>query len=119
MRAAKERTTRAGVPLDSQCADIDVMRDPGRDFTLSDRFRALPKYAAELRAQGIRLIPLLDPFIYERMFPWEGRDLAERTGDRADVWAKTPAGKDATGGGWFLYNAKFPDYTNPVAKVRW
>ena len=81
------------------------------------RFKRLPEYASELRSEGIRLIPLFDPFIYERMFPWETRDLAERTGDKYDVWAKRPSGRDATGGGWFLYNAKFPDYTNPVAKV--
>ncbi len=117
MKAAKERTLKAGIPLDSQCADIDVMRDPGRDFTLSDRFKDLPEYAWQLRSQGIRLIPLLDPFIYGRRFPWEKKDLAELEGDRLDIWAKQPGGRAARGGGWFIFDAKYPDYTNPKTKV--
>ena len=121
MRAAKERTLRAGIPLDSQCADIDVMKDPGRDFTISDsRFKQLPRYSYELQSQGIRLIPLLDPFIYTPALPWRRRDWALREGDRLGIWAKDSNGRDdATGSGWFVYNAKYPDYTNPVTKVQW
>ncbi len=66
-----------------------------------------------------RLIPLLDPFIYARRLPWSKRDLAERTGDRLGVWARTASHRPATGGGWFVYEAKYPDYTDPVAQQWW
>jgi len=35
MSSAVKRQLKAGIPLDAQCADIDTMRDLGRDFTIS------------------------------------------------------------------------------------
>ena len=37
MRAAKDRTLKADIPLDSQCADIDTQQVFGQDFTISKR----------------------------------------------------------------------------------
>ncbi len=78
------------------------------------RFKHLPQYYKELRSQGIRLVQLLDPFIYDS----GGISPGLVSGDRADVWAKTPAGEPAKGTGWFLHQARFPDYTDPVTQVR-
>lgn len=51
---------KAGIPLDSVCMDIDYM-DRYIDFTVNKRrFPDLPGFAAELKAQGIRLVPIID-----------------------------------------------------------
>ena len=49
-----------GLPLDMICMDIDYMQDYA-DFTVNkDRFPDLGKLAADLKAEGIRLVPIID-----------------------------------------------------------
>ena len=49
-----------GLPLDMICMDIDYMQDYA-DFTVNkDRFPDLGNLAADLKAEGIRLVPIID-----------------------------------------------------------
>ena len=49
-----------GLPLDMICMDIDYMQDYA-DFTVNPaRFPDLKALAAELKAEGIRLVPIID-----------------------------------------------------------
>ena len=48
------------LPLDMICMDIDYMQDYA-DFTVNkERFPDLAKLSADLKAQGIRLVPIID-----------------------------------------------------------
>ena len=48
------------LPLDMICMDIDYMQDYA-DFTVNkERFSDLTKLSADLKAQGIRLVPIID-----------------------------------------------------------
>ncbi len=48
------------LPLDMICIDIDYMQDYA-DFTVNkERFPDLTKLSADLKAQGIRLVPIID-----------------------------------------------------------
>ena len=48
------------LPLDMICMDIEYMQDYA-DFTVNkERFPALTKLSADLKAQGIRLVPIID-----------------------------------------------------------
>ena len=48
------------LPLDMICMDTDYMQDYA-DFTVNkERFPALAKLSADLKAQGIRLVPIID-----------------------------------------------------------
>lgn len=48
------------LPLDMICMDIDYMQDYA-DFTVNkERFSDLAKLSADLKAQGIRLVPIID-----------------------------------------------------------
>ena len=48
------------LPLDMICMDIDYMQDYA-DFTVNkERFPDLTKLSADLKAQGIRLVPIID-----------------------------------------------------------
>ena len=49
-----------GLPLDMICMDIEYMQDYA-DFTVNkERFPDLKKLSADLKAQGIRLVPIID-----------------------------------------------------------
>lgn len=49
-----------GLPLDMICMDIDYMQSYA-DFTIDKaRFPDLGKLAADLKAEGIRLVPIID-----------------------------------------------------------
>lgn len=49
-----------GLPLDMICMDIDYMQDYA-DFTVNrERFPDLKALAAEMKAEGIRLVPIID-----------------------------------------------------------
>ena len=49
-----------GLPLDMICMDIEYMQDYA-DFTVNkERFPDLTKLSADLKAQGIRLVPIID-----------------------------------------------------------
>ena len=50
----------AGMPLDSVCLDIDYM-ERYKDFTVSEqRFPNFADLVADMRAEGVRLVPIID-----------------------------------------------------------
>lgn len=60
IRKVVEKYQKAGIPLDSVCLDIDYM-DRYIDFTVNKRrFPDLPGFAADLKAQGLHLVPIID-----------------------------------------------------------
>ena len=60
VRAVAENYRKNDLPLDMICMDIDYMRDYA-DFTVDKtRFADLTALAAELKADGIRLVPIID-----------------------------------------------------------
>jgi maltase-glucoamylase len=63
LKAAVDRTINAQIPLDIQYADIDYF-DRQLDFTYDKvNFAGLPEYINQIKQQGIRFIPILDPAI--------------------------------------------------------
>ena len=63
LKAAVDRTLAAQIPLDIQYADIDYF-DRQLDFTYDPvNFAGLPAYINQIKQQGIRFIPILDPAI--------------------------------------------------------
>ena len=51
------------LPLDMICMDIEYMQDYA-DFTVNkERFPDLAKLSADLKAQGIRLVPIIDAYV--------------------------------------------------------
>ena len=60
VREVARRYKEADLPLDMICMDIDYMQDYA-DFTVNkERFPDLAALSAELKAQGIRLVPIID-----------------------------------------------------------
>lgn len=60
VREVAARYRAAGIPLDAIYLDIDYMEDY-KDFTVNQKaFPDLPGLAAELKEQGIRLVPIID-----------------------------------------------------------
>lgn len=60
VREIARRYREADLPLDMICMDIDYMQDYA-DFTINkERFPDLAALSAELKAQGIRLVPIID-----------------------------------------------------------
>ena len=60
VREVVRQYRRNDLPLDMVCLDIDYMQDYA-DFTINqERFPDLAALAADLRSQGIRLVPILD-----------------------------------------------------------
>lgn len=60
VREVARRYREADMPLDMICLDIDYMQDYA-DFTVNKtRFPDLKALAAEMKAQGVRLVPIID-----------------------------------------------------------
>ena len=60
MREVARQYKEHDLPLDMICMDIDYMQDYA-DFTVNkERFPDLTKLSADLKAQGIRLVPIID-----------------------------------------------------------
>ena len=60
MREVARQYKEHDLPLDMICMDIDYMQDYA-DFTVNkERFPDLAKLSADLKAQGIRLVPIID-----------------------------------------------------------
>jgi alpha-glucosidase len=60
VREVVQKFHKARIPLDSICLDIDYMRDY-EDFTVDEaKFPNMKQFAEELKADGIRLVPIID-----------------------------------------------------------
>lgn len=102
----------AGIPLDCVYLDIDYM-DSYKDFTVNEE--AFPDFAAyvrEKRAQGIRLIPIIDAGVKKE----DGYRVYEE-GKEKGLFCKKADGSDFEAGVWPGV-CSFPDFLNPEAR-RW
>ena len=65
MKMINKRNRNAGVPLDVQYADIDYM-DAEKVFTIdSINYQGLNQYFQELNSEGVKIIIILDPGMFD------------------------------------------------------
>lgn len=99
-----------GMPLDAIYLDIDYM-DRYKDFTVNqDTFPDLAGLSSELKAQGIRLVPIIDAGVKLE----EGYDVYEE-GAQKGYFCKTSTGADFVAAVWPGLVC-FPDVLNPKAR---
>lgn len=99
-----------GMALDAIYLDIDYM-ERYKDFTVNpETFPDLAGLAAELKGQGIRLVPIIDAGVKQE----EGYDVYEE-GVRKGYFCKTITGDDFVGAVWPGLVC-FPDVLNPKAR---
>ena len=100
----------ADIPLDSIYLDIDYM-ERYKDFTVDpNRFPDLKQLTSELKAQGIRLVPIIDAGVKIE----EGYDVYEE-GVRHNYFCKDAGGNDFVGAVW-PGRVHFPDFLQPEAR---
>ena len=100
----------AGIPLDSIYLDIDYM-ERYKDFTVdSERFPGLEKLVADMKAQGIHLVPI----IYAGVKIEEGYDVYEE-GVKNNYFCKNADCGDFVGAVW-PGRVHFSDFLNPEAR---
>ena len=111
-RVVVEGYQKAGIPLDSICMDIDYM-DRYIDFSVDEtRFPDLKAFSAEMAAQGIHLVPIVDAGI--KVEP--GNEVYE-SGIREDVFCRNKEGGLFRAAVW-PGMTHFPDFLNSNAR-RW
>lgn len=104
IRTVYESYKNAGIPLDSICLDIDYMKDY-KDFTVdTEKFSNLKKFSDELKADGVRLVPIIDAGVKIE----EGYDVYEE-GVKNDFFCKKQDGKNFVAGVW-PGRTHFPDF---------
>ena len=98
------------MPLDAVVLDIDYM-ERYKDFTVdAQRFPHFADFAAEMKAQGIRLVPIIDAGVKIE----EGYDVYEE-GVEKNYFCKRQDGSDFVAAVWPGYT-HFPDVLNPDAR---
>lgn len=101
------------IPCDAVVADIDYMQDY-RAFTVSrERFPRFEAMVSDLRVQGFRLIPIVDPGIIQST-----RDETYVSGMRRDVFCRTAAGQPFVGKVW-PGDCCFPDFVRKEVRSFW
>lgn len=102
-----------GLPLRALHLDIDHYHGH-RVFTVDrDRFPRLPELAAELRAQGVRLVSIVDPAVKR-----EPGNPVYDSGAAADAFVRDARGREVVGVVW-PGHAVFPDFTDPRVRKWW
>ncbi|WNI19329.1 glycoside hydrolase family 31 protein [Actinacidiphila sp. ITFR-21] len=102
-----------GLPLSVVHLDIDHF-DGHRVFTVDRRnFPDLPDLAAELAAQGVRLVSIVDPAVKAEpgLAAYDG-------GVAVDAFVRDARGEQVRGVVW-PGEAVFPDFTDPGARTWW
>ncbi len=100
----------AGIPLDTVYLDIDYM-DNFKDFTINEAaFPDFEGYVKELKAKGIRLIPIIDAGVKCE----DGFDIYEE-GVKNNYFCKDSNGNDFKAAVWPGICC-FPDYLKPDAR---
>ncbi|OQA94215.1 MAG: Alpha-xylosidase [Chloroflexi bacterium ADurb.Bin222] len=101
------------IPCDAIHLDIDYM-DGFRVFTWDkNRFPDLPALAADLRAQGIKLITIVDPGVKA-----DPAYAVYRSGKAGGHFCTLPTGEIVHAPVW-PGNSAFPDFTDPQARAWW
>ncbi|MFI2616916.1 glycoside hydrolase family 31 protein [Streptomyces sp. NPDC018584] len=102
-----------GLPLDALHLDIDHY-EAHQVFTVDkERFPRLPRFADELRKDGIRLVSIVDPAVKAE----PGVGTYDR-GVAADAFVRDAAGRLVRGVVW-PGEAVYPDFTDPRARKWW
>ena len=117
MMAARERMLAYNLPQDSQWADIDVM-DRHLDFTIdNNKFGSLPMFVKDLKKNGVRFVPILDPgiSINQTDCTYKPFDLGQTMG----VWVNRPDGSPVQGQVWPHGPVYYPDFTNQRTHEWW
>lgn len=110
IRSVAEQYKAAGIPLDSIYLDIDYM-ERYKDFTVdNERFPDLAKLSEDMKAQGIRLVPIIDAGVKIE----EGYDVYEE-GVKNNYFCKNAEGGDFVGAVW-PGRVHFPDFLQPDAR---
>ena len=105
----------AGIPLETQWADIDYMQDY-RDFTTSSTnfpVAEVKSFVDKLHAQGQHFVPIVDPGI----MVFSGYDAYE-TGVKEGVFLRDVSGGFYLGQVW-PGPTYFPDFLNPKTQDYW
>lgn len=112
VRAVAKGYKEAEIPLDSIYLDIDYMQD-FKDFTVDGKkFSDLPALAAELKEQGIHLVPIIDAGVKIE----DGYDVYEE-GVEKGYFCKDENGENYVTAVW-PGKTMFPDFLNSDAR-RW
>lgn len=112
IREVAENHRKNNIPLDAIYMDIDYM-EQYEDFTVSkERFPDLPGLAAEMKEQGIHLVPIIDAGVKIA----DGYSVYEE-GLEKGYFCKEADGTEFVGAVWPGYS-HFPDMLNPEAR-RW
>ena len=102
---------KAGIPLDCVYLDIDYM-ERYKDFTVdAQRFPRFADFAAEMKAQGIHLVPIIDAAVKVE----EGYDVYEE-GVKNGYFCTNQDGTPFVAGVW-PGRVHFPDMLNPEARA--
>ena len=100
----------AGIPLDSIYLDIDYM-ERYKDFTVDEeRFPDLKGLAADMQAEGIHLVPIMDAGVKIE----DGYSVYEE-GVEKNYFCKNAEGGDFVGAVW-PGRVHFPDFLQPEAR---
>ncbi|MCC8059483.1 MAG: alpha-glucosidase [Clostridiales bacterium] len=98
------------IPLDMLYMDIDYMCDY-KDFTLNEEaFPDFPEFVREMKARGIRLVPIIDAGVKVE----EGYPVYEEGRERR-LFCQNEDGSDFTAAAW-PGAVHFPDVLNPGAR---
>ena len=112
VREVAAKYKEAGILLDAIYMDIDYM-ERYEDFTVSaEKFPDLPGLAADMKKEGIHLVPIIDAGVKIE----EGYSVYEE-GVEKGYFCKEEDGTDFVGAVW-PGRAHFPDMLNPAAR-RW
>lgn len=110
IRTVAKQYQDAGVPLDSIYLDIDYM-ERYKDFTVdTERFPNLKELAADMKEQGIHLVPIIDAGVKIE----DGYDVYEE-GVQNNYFCKNAEGGDFVGAVW-PGRVHFPDFLQPKAR---
>ncbi len=110
IREVAAKCKAAGIPLDSIYLDIDYM-ERYKDFTVDkERFPHLKALTAEMKEQGIHLVPIIDAGVKIE----DGYEVYEE-GVKNNYFCKNEQGGDFVGAVW-PGRVHFPDFLNPMAR---
>ncbi|MGW7518598.1 glycoside hydrolase family 31 protein [Streptomyces sp. NPDC054796] len=102
-----------GLPLKALHLDIDHL-DGHRVFTVDrERFPDLPRLAAELRGEGVRMVSAVDPAVKA-----ERGTAVYDSGSAAGAFVRDARGREVRGVAW-AGEAVFPDFTDPLVRKWW
>jgi alpha-glucosidase len=102
-----------GLPLSAVHLDIDHF-DAHQIFTVDrERFPDLPGLAADLRAEGIRLVSIVDPAVKA-----ERGNAVYDSGSAGDVFVRDAEGREVRGVVW-PGDCVYPDFTAPAVREWW